>query len=490
MRKLNILFLAVALISCGTKNDTDVETCKVRNGIFYIDLVEEGEIKATSAINISSPPIDYRFQLKITQIIEDGEKVEIGDTVIMFDPSEVEKAILDAEAELEIAKAEMEKMKAQHESKIEELRSNIEISELSHRISEIRLEQATFDSEVTRKEIGLNLEKAKIALSKARDEIVNQRKIHQEEIKQSVLKISQLRANLGEAQKTLKMLTLVTPAPGIAIIRKNWLTDNKWQVGDQTWTGNPIIDLPDLDEMKVLAEISEVDISKVRLGLEAEIRLDAFSDTVYTGKVISIANLAQFKDRDSKIKIFPVEVLIDGSSDKFLPGMTVSCRIIIDQIEEALFIPLEGLFDREAEQFVYVRSGGSFERREVITGQKNSDHIIIREGLNPDELIALSDPFPGDEQLNKFFRKWLYSRQMPRVDADIKINGKDAELTFNQRDTDFIFPLRLEIKTKDAGTFYRKVVIHQPQQKIRLSMEEIIRSVDILTDFSPVRVRK
>lgn len=399
MRKLCILFLVAALISCRTKTGQEVETCKVRKGTFYIDLVEEGEIKATHAINISSPPIDYRFQLKITQIIEDGEKVEIGDTVIIFDPSEVQKAILDAEAELEIAKAELEKMKAQHDSKIEELRSNIEISELSHRISEIKLEQATFDSEITRKEIGLNLEKAKIALEKARDEIVNQRKIHLEEIKQSVLKISQLEANLTEANRTLEQLTVVSPAPGIAIIRKNWITGNKWQVGDQPWTGNPMIDLPDLDEMKVLAEISEVDISKVRLDLEAEIRLDAFSDTTFTGKVISIANLAQFKDRDSKIKVFPVEVLIDGSSDKFLPGMTVSCRIIIDQIEDALFIPLEGLFNREMEYFVYVKSGGSFERREVITGQKNNDHIIIHEGLKPDELIALSNPFPGDEPL-------------------------------------------------------------------------------------------
>ena len=154
--------------------------------------------------------------LKITRLVEDGQQVNAGDTVIIFDNTEVLKAILDAEAELEIARAEMEKLKAQQESKIEELRADIEISEISHRILEIKLEQATFAADITRKEIGLNLDKAKISLEKAGEEILNQEKIHHEEILQSRLKIKQLEVNLAEAHKTLDNLTVVTPSSGIA----------------------------------------------------------------------------------------------------------------------------------------------------------------------------------------------------------------------------------------------------------------------------------
>jgi len=145
--------------------------------------------------------------------------------------------------------------------------------------------------------------------------------------------------------------------------------------------------------------VSEIDISKVILGQQAEIKLDAFADTVFSGKVISIANLAQFKNRDSKIKVFPVEVLIDGSSDIFLPGMTVSCRIIIDKIDDVLFVPLESIFPEEKKYFVYVKSGNSYDKREVVTRQKNNDHIIIEEGLETNDVVALSNPFPEDEQL-------------------------------------------------------------------------------------------
>lgn len=394
MKSIAILLTVLLLTGCKTKAAREVETCKVKNGLFFIDLVEQGEINATSAINISSPAQSWRFGLlKITQIVEDGDQIQAGDTAILFDPSEVQKAILDAEAELEIAKDELGKKRAEQASKIAELKANIEISEISHKISELNLEQATFEAEITRKEIELILEKAKIALNKARDEITNQQKIHVEEIQQSMLKIRQLETNLGEAEITLENLTVVSPAAGIAILRKNWFTGNKWQVGDQPWSGNPLIDLPDLSELKVDAEISEVDISKVRLDQKVEIKLDAFSDTVFTGKIISIANLAQFKGGDSKIKIFPVEILLDNTSEKFLPGMTVSCRIIVDKLDSVLYIPMEALFVDGKKKYVYARSGNSYHKKDVVIGLSNNDFIVIKEGVDYDEVIAMSDPY-------------------------------------------------------------------------------------------------
>jgi HlyD family secretion protein len=397
-RRFIAIFCAIILIGCNNKTATEVETCSLKEGLFYVDLIEEGEIQATNSINISVPAMSWQFGLfKITQIVEDGDLLEAGDTAVIFDPSEVEKAIINATAELEIAKAELEKKRAEQASKIEELKANIEISEISHRISEINLEQATFEADITRREIKLNLEKAKIALEKAREEIENQKKIHSEEIKQSLLKISQLETNLREAEKTLKNLTVISPASGIAILSKNWNTGNKWQVGDQPWSGMPLIELPDLNELKVKAEISEVDISKIQLKQTVEIKLDAFSDTVFAGEVISIANLAQFKGGDTKIKIFPVEIIIDGTSDKFLPGMTVSCRIIVDKIDSVLYVPLEALFMEGGKTYVYARSGNSYRKKEVVIGQRNNDFVIIKEGLDPDEILALSNPFPEEK---------------------------------------------------------------------------------------------
>lgn len=394
MKIYKLLIFFILFVGCNSDKNSDIQTYKMKKGKFYIDIVETGEINATRSLNISSPALSWRFGvLKINNLVNDGSNVKKGDTLILFDPSEIYKAKIDANAELEIAKAELNKLIAEQTSRIKELESNLKINEINYKIAKIKLEQATYEADVTKKEIQLNLEKTQINLNKARTEIENQKKIHREEVIQSKLKIKQLEANLREADETLNKLTVTSPGDGIAIINKNWRTRNKWQVGDQPWSGTPLIQLPDLSELKVETQINEVDIAKIKKGQAAEIRLDAFSDKVYTGKVISVATLAKFKDEDkSKIKVFPIEVILEETSEELLPGMSVSCRIIVDEIDNVLFAPLEAIFKEAIGDFVYIKSGNSFDKIPVVTGRSNNDYIIITEGLKEGESIALSIP--------------------------------------------------------------------------------------------------
>jgi multidrug efflux pump subunit AcrA (membrane-fusion protein) len=145
--------------------------------------------------------------------------------------------------------------------------------------------------------------------------------------------------------------------------------------------------------MTAEVNINEADISKVMPGQKVEIRPDAYSDSVFTGKVESVANLAQNKDYKSKIKIFPVSISIDGHSKTLLPGLTVSCKIIVNEIPDVLYIPLESLFREQGIDYVYVKSGAGFRRRDIKTGSLNTDFAIVGEGLDENDEIALSDPF-------------------------------------------------------------------------------------------------
>ena len=355
-----------------------------------MDVAEEGEINATKAISISTPNIDWRFGLlKITQIVEDGDDVSAGDTVIRFDPSDVQKAIIDAQASLEIANAEKAKMLAEQESKIAELEADLKISELDYQINEIRLEQATFDSDVARRELQLSLEKAKISHETARKEIDNQKLIHSQNIRQKDVQIVQDRNKLEDAYETLEKLTVTSPSSGMAILQTNWSTDEKWAVGEQPWPGYPLANLPDMSELKVETEVNEVDISKIKVGQKAEIKLDAFSDTVYTGEVMSVAGLAKFKRRESKVKVFHVEILLDEASRKLMPGMTVSCRIVLDRIDDAVYVPIEAVFKEGEKEFAFVRSGSGFRKKDIKTGISNNDFTIVENGLREGDRVSL-----------------------------------------------------------------------------------------------------
>ena len=393
-----IFIFLMVMAGCRTNNQPDIKYAEVKRGEFSIEITEEGEVEATSAVNISSPNISWRFgMLKITYIVEDGAQVSEGDTVIEFDPSDVQKAIIDAKANLDIEKANLAKQMSQNESQLEDLKADLKIKEIAYKISEINLEQAVYESDITKREIRLNLDRAEIELEKARQEIENRKSIQHEEIQKIKLRIQQLQAELDDAYETLNSLLVTSPASGIAIILENRRTDTKWQVGDQPWSGNPLINLPDMSELKAEVEINEVDISKIRTGQSVDIRLDAQTDSSFSGKVTSIANLARYKKRGSNIKVFPVEILIEGTSEKMLPGITVSCNIIIDRIDDVLFVPLEAVFQDEQGDYVFLKNGASYEKTSIKTGRRNADYVIVENGLKRKDKVALSMPFEEEE---------------------------------------------------------------------------------------------
>ena len=397
--KIGLIILLIAfLCACKKKEAEQIPVTKVVKGTFYIDLYETGEIETVNSITIASPSISWRYgNLKITDIIKDGQEVNAGDTLIVFDPSEVQKGIVEAEERVEISLAEMEKLKAQHQSDLEEVNASYEITRISLEISKIQFESAIYESDIKKKEIQLNLDKAEIALVKAKEQIDNRKKIQVEEIKQKNLSIEQDRSRLKEAYETLQKLNVRTPSPGIGIISKNWSTGNKFQIGDQCWPGFPLIQLPDLSALKATVKINEVDIAKITPGLSVQIKPDAFSDSVFTGVVSTVANLAVNKDNSSKIKVFPVEILIKEQNKNLLPGLTVSCRIIIDKIENVIYIPKEAVHLEGDKYFVFKKSGNNYKKTEVEVGMSNTDYTIITKGLNKDEQVALADPFINEK---------------------------------------------------------------------------------------------
>lgn len=395
-----IMLFLIILTQCNNKDQKTVQTAKVKKGTFHVEVVETGEIFAMQATNITAPAMSWRFgALKIVKIIEDGKDLKKGDTAMIFDPSEVQKAIFDANSELEIAKAELVKVQAEQEQKVEELEADLKTAGIQFEISGLTLDLSSNDAEIDKKKIKLDLEKAKISLQKSKEEIINQKKIQNEESNQAKLKIRQLENNLNEAKTTLNNLTVTSPANGIAILKRNWSTNNKWQVGDQTWSGSGMIDLPDMRQLKIIADISEIDISKIKLNQQVEIKLDAFSDSSFTGKVIMIATLAVSKDaKKQKVKVFPVEILVNGKSKMLMPGMTASARIIVNNVPNILFIPLDALFKKDGNEFVYLKKGSGYKIKNIKTGLTNNDFVEVKDGLKEGDILALSNPIKENEK--------------------------------------------------------------------------------------------
>ncbi|MFC1724022.1 efflux RND transporter periplasmic adaptor subunit [candidate division KSB1 bacterium] len=390
-----ILLLFMILVSaCKHSLNEEIDCYTVKKSNFIISVTETGELEAVNSKMIFAPPIPWHIvsNLKITKMVEDGKQVEKDEVLMEFDKSDVLKTISDAEAELEIAKSELRKTKANHESQLDELVTNLAIANLNHKISELNLKLKKYDAEVERKRIELDLEKATINLDKAQQEIENKKSIQKEEINTLDLKVLQAQNKLDEAKLTMEMLTVKAPNPGIAIVEKNWRTGEKFTVNDQTWPGYPLVGLPDLSLMRVKVPINEVDIAKMGMDQKVIVKLDAYPDSSYSGHVTDIATLARLKDRESKVKVFDIIALMDGNDEKLIPGMTVSCEIIVNNILETISIPLDALFKKDGENIVYLKNGSGFEPRKVKLGEENDNFVIIVEGLVEGDAVALVDP--------------------------------------------------------------------------------------------------
>jgi multidrug efflux pump subunit AcrA (membrane-fusion protein) len=394
-----ICILFALAISCKTSSKNTVESYRVIKGEFIISVTQTGELEAVNSKMISTPLVSYQIvtSLKVKKLVVDGTQVKEGDVLAEFDKSEVEKALADAKAELEIAEAELRKTKANQKSKLEELTADLEVAKLNHRISQLNLQLKSFEADVERKKIELDLEKAAISLDKAEQEIKNQKRINNEEISILELKARQVRNKIKEAETTLALLTITAPASGIAILNRNPYTGEKYQIDDMVFSSWPMIGLPDLSLMKANIMINEVDIAKIDTFQESIIRPDAFPDTSFIGHVTEIATLARTKDRNSKVKVFDVSINLDENSEILIPGMTVSCKIIVEKINDVLYIPLVALFNKDGDNVVYVKKSGGFEIQNVKVGSENDNFVVVLEGLKEGDEVALAEP-PGGKK--------------------------------------------------------------------------------------------
>jgi len=91
---------------------------------------------------------------------------------------------------------------------------------------------------------------------------------------------------------------------------------------------------------------------------------------------------------------------LNETDKNLLPGLTVSCRIIMDQIDQVLYIPLDALRMEGDKTYVYRKSGNSYHKTAIETGISNTDYVVVTDGLREGDEIALTDPFavPAEEE--------------------------------------------------------------------------------------------
>ncbi len=158
--------------------------------------------------------------------------------------------------------------------------------------------------------------------------------------------------------------------------------------------GQPIFTIPDMSKLGVDVDIHESHIKKIELGQSCLITAESVPDKTLEGRVSKVAVLpdSNASRYNPSLKVYPATIEIEGNNDFLKPGMSAKTQIIVNELSDVLYIPVQAVFVEDDEHFVFVKRGGDYERQPVTIGDHNDEFIAITEGVTESDSVALSMP--------------------------------------------------------------------------------------------------
>jgi len=130
-------------------------------------------------------------------------------------------------------------------------------------------------------------------------------------------------------------------------------------VGTMNNPGTVILTVANMNGMKVESDVDETDVTSVRLGQTASVKVDAYPDTAFTGAVVEIANSPKIEDQGTQEQQtnFEVDVRIDAPPATLRPGMTADVEIKTASRDSVITVPIQAVVVRTPEELAPVKKG-------------------------------------------------------------------------------------------------------------------------------------
>ena len=372
-----MLLICLGLFACS-KHDHNLEY-SIRKGDFNASLVETGELLAVNARSVLVPFIgwQYGWQFRITGMVDHGTHVKEGDSIAQLDPATVLKFLVEQENLLETERASLNKLLVENESKINALEVRLEEVQADHILKKLELDKFEYESPRKKEIKQLEFQQAEVELERIMKTIELEKKICENSLKIQKIKVTQIESNVIDAHSAIKKLKILSPLDGIFQVSISRMTDQLYRVGDNTYQGAELALVPDLSRIKIRSTINETDIGKVKPGQKVIVRLEAYPDKPFEGKVSEIGKLSYKKDEKSSIKIFDLAIILDDSDPVLKPGMTVSCEVFYAELKDVFYVDNSCLKKVNDTYYLNMKVKKSWVERPVEIGPRNNNFTVV-----------------------------------------------------------------------------------------------------------------
>jgi HlyD family secretion protein len=389
-----ILLTGYFMLTSSTTENVKIATSVMR-GPFEILVYSSGQLEAQNSEDIIVPDNlrdrEIRiYEIKITDLVEEGTVVDSGDYVATLDQKAVEEALTLAREELEQAYNEFEDAKLDSNLTLSNVRDQIINAREDVEEKQIVLEESAFESPAVIRKAEMDLDKAKRKLEQEIQGYDLKKRQAESKVERKKIELRQLENRVTKLNEVYHSLVISAPKAGMVIYGKD-RTREKIKVGSTVSPWMPVIaTLPDLSSMLSLTYVNEIDISKVQIGQKVKLGIDALPGVMLEGEVVSKANIGQPMPK-SDAKVFEVKIRVFGNVENLKPAMTTSNLIQAGFYTDTLYVPSEAVFSNDSMQFVYLEKG-TVVKQVVDLGEQNENYFLIKKGLDEGDVVLLTEP--------------------------------------------------------------------------------------------------
>jgi len=290
-----------------------VEVVPVTRGPIELRRTFSGTLEAPARV-VLAPKIAGRVE---RMDVDMGDPIQRGQVVALLDNDEYEQAVMQAQAELAVARANQV-----------EAASSLEIAERElERMQTLRERGVASESQ-------LDVARADHLTRKAAVEVA--------------------RANVTRAEAALESARIRL---GYTTVSANWSGGDDHRVvaerfvdeGDTVSASTPLLSIVELDPILAVVFVTERDYGQLEIGEPVALTTDAFPDQVFSGSITRIAPIFRQTSRQAR-----VELNVANREHRLKPGMFVRVVVVLDRVEDATIVPIESLTRRDGVDAVFV----------------------------------------------------------------------------------------------------------------------------------------
>jgi len=332
-----------------------------------VDVV--GTLAAVDEVTISS-----EAEGKVSKIFADlGDRVTAGQLLVQLDNEKQQYTYAQQQAALARALAQYGASDSEHLPELEDTpdarRANADLVQATQNYDRAdELFKRTLVSQQT-------LDDAKAALQ-SKKAMYNS----------AIQNAKNLRASIQASDATMKLAGRQLRDTEIRAPFDGFVQKRLVNMGELVKAQMPVMAVVRLDPLKVTAEIPERMAPWITAGQPVDLKVDAYQDRKFTGKVSRISPAV-----NTATRAFPFEALVANSDAVLKPGTFARVHIESAKVDSILTVPYSSLQYRYGVNRVFVVNSGKLALRELAVGERMGDRMEVVSGVKAGERVAISD---------------------------------------------------------------------------------------------------